>query len=356
MALTTGYAALYIAMLLVVAVVHLLAPRLQVDGRVTTLAGTARRVVAAGRAAARRRGAAAGRARARVSAARRRGRGRRCTSRRATRRPAATAAYNALAADLYWIRAIQYYGGAKRVEPSGTSRRNRRRCSPQPTRTSTSCCIRCSTSPPRSIPRFNIAYRFGAIFLAEPYPAGAGRPDLAIALLEKGLRDRPDKWEYMQDIGFVHYWCATTTGRRPAWFDKASEVPGAPVVAASRWRRRRWRRAAIGGRRGTMWEAIRAVGRDRLAAPATPSGGCCSCSALDEIDALQAAVDDSRDARGSPPADWAALVARGRASGVPVDPSRHAVRADADGRVRLSQSSSLFPLPDRTAAAGAAPS
>ena len=39
-------------------------------------------------------------------------------------------------------------------------------------------------------PRFNIAYRFGAIFLAEPYPGGPGRPDLAIALLEKGLRER----------------------------------------------------------------------------------------------------------------------------------------------------------------------
>ena len=36
-------------------------------------------------------------------------------------------------------------------------------------------------------PLFNIAYRFGAIFLAEAYPAGAGRPDLAIALLEKGI-------------------------------------------------------------------------------------------------------------------------------------------------------------------------
>ena len=26
------------------------------------------------------------------------------------------------------------------------------------------------------------------------------------SLLEKGLAARPDKWEYMQDIGFVHYW------------------------------------------------------------------------------------------------------------------------------------------------------
>ena len=71
-------------------------------------------------------------------------------------------------------------------------------------------------------PHFNIAYRFGSIFLAEAYPGGAGRPDLAIALLEKGLRARPDKWEYMQDIGFVHYWWRHDYQAAAAWFDAAS--------------------------------------------------------------------------------------------------------------------------------------
>ena len=33
-----------------------------------------------------------------------------------------------------------------------------------------------------------MAYQFGALFLAEQPPGGPGRPDLAIALLEKGLR------------------------------------------------------------------------------------------------------------------------------------------------------------------------
>ena len=44
-------------------------------------------------------------------------------------------------------------------------------------------------------PRFKIAYRFGAIFLAEAFPNGAGRSDLAVKLLEKGLREEPDKWQ-----------------------------------------------------------------------------------------------------------------------------------------------------------------
>ena len=38
----------------------------------------------------------------------------------------------------------------------------------------------------RARPDFNIAYRFGAIFLSEPKPAGPGRPDLAEKLLAQG--------------------------------------------------------------------------------------------------------------------------------------------------------------------------
>src|SRR5207248_2981851 len=75
---------------------------------------------------------------------------------------------------------------------------------------------------------FNIAYRFGAIFLAEPYPGGPGRPDLAIELLQKGLRERPGKWEYMEDIAFVHYWYNHDYIAASDWFRKASELPEAP--------------------------------------------------------------------------------------------------------------------------------
>lgn len=52
-------------------------------------------------------------------------------------------------------------------------------------------------------PYFNIAYRFGAIFLSEAYPGGPGRPDQAIALLRKGIVAMPQKWQYYHDIGFV---------------------------------------------------------------------------------------------------------------------------------------------------------
>ncbi len=94
------------------------------------------------------------------------------------------------------------------------------------------------------------------MFLAEPYPAGPGRPDLAVALLQKGLEARPDKWEYMQDIGFVHYWYSHDYRQAAQWFDQASQRPGAPwwlkSLAATTLARGGDRRSSR-----QMWLAIR---------------------------------------------------------------------------------------------------
>jgi hypothetical protein len=193
-------------------------------------------------------------------------------------------------------------------------------------------------------PNFSIAYRFGAIFLAEAFPSGAGRPDLAVALLQKGLAERPDKWEYMQDIGFVHYWWLHDYGRAAQWFDRASRVPGAP------W----WLRSlaavtlAEGGDRQAsrlMWQSIsdsaeidwlKNEAERRLA----------QLRALEDIENLQAAVDRAARAAGVPPADWLTLVRTGLLPGIPVDPAGTPYGIGEDGRVGLSPQSRLFPLPD----------
>ncbi|HJZ70925.1 MAG TPA: hypothetical protein VKE51_04250, partial [Vicinamibacterales bacterium] len=130
-------------------------------------------------------------------------------------------AYTPLAADLYWIRTIQYYGGTKhRLNPASGPMQG---VPPPPASLAAVGDDYSLLYPLLDItttldPRFNIAYRFGAVFLAEPYPGGSGRPDLAIALLEKGLRERPDKWEYLEDIGFVHYWYTHDYLAASEWF------------------------------------------------------------------------------------------------------------------------------------------
>ena len=85
-----------------------------------------------------------------------------------------TAGYNALAADLYWIRAIQYYGDAKLKLARTASAPGGGRPAADDGYPLLYPLLDLTTTLD---PRFNIAYRFGAIFLAEPFPSGAGRPD-----------------------------------------------------------------------------------------------------------------------------------------------------------------------------------
>ena len=253
-------------------------------------------------------------------------------------------AYAPLAADLYWIRTIQYYGGLKhRLNPTvGTDRA--KPALPPSYRAGDDYGL---LYPLLDItttldPRFNIAYRFGAIFLAEAYPGGPGRPDLAIGLLQKGLRERPDKWEYMEDIAFVHYWYQHDYLGASEWFQKAGDVPGAPWWLGSMAATTR----ARGGDRTAsrvMWETIRQTTEiDFLRKDAERK--LAQLRALDDIDALQRIVDTVTARTGAVPADWAALVRAGVLRGVPADPAGAPYALTPDGRVTMSATSSLLPL------------
>lgn len=250
-------------------------------------------------------------------------------------------AYQPLLADVYWIRAVQYYGGTrKQLDPNSNAG---------------------ATAPPPAAgtfgryaalyplldltttldPQFNIAYRFGSIFLAEPPPGGPGQPELAIRLLEKGLRENPNKWEYMQDIGFVYYWWRHDYPTAAAWFDRGSQIPGAPwwlkSLAASTL-------AAGGDRRSSrlMWEVIRESAEiDWLRRDAERQ--LAQLQVLDEIDALNAAIDRYRERRGTAPASWAEMIRDGGLRGVPVDPVGTPYALE-DGRASLSRGSTLWPL------------
>ena len=121
--------------------------------------------------------------------------------------------FDSLAADIYWIRAVQYYGGTK--------------LSKAEKKDYTFLYPLLDTATTLD-PRFNIAYRFGAILLSEGYPNGPGRPDDAIALLEKGIRETPQKWEYYLDAGFVHYWWRRDPRAAADWFLRGSKLSTAP--------------------------------------------------------------------------------------------------------------------------------
>ena len=76
--------------------------------------------------------------------------------------------FDAFVADVYWIRAVQYYGGTKL---STDEHKNYDLLYPLLDMTTT------------LDPRFTIAYRFAAILLSEVFQNGPGRPEDAISLL-----------------------------------------------------------------------------------------------------------------------------------------------------------------------------
>jgi tetratricopeptide (TPR) repeat protein len=245
--------------------------------------------------------------------------------------------YAALLSDVYWVRAIQYYGGTRLAR---SKQKNYDLLFP---------LLDITTSLD---PQFNVAYRFGAIFLAEPYPGGAGRPEEAIRLLEKGFRANPTRWQYLQDIGFVYYWWLGDFTQAAAWFEKGADVRGAPwwlrSLAATT-------RIQGGDRQGSrvLWRAL-AESEDswvrnnaalRLA----------QLDALDAIDQLQGIVRDYASRTGRFPATWATLARAGLIRGVPLDPAGVPFTIDPQtGVVSVSPDSRLYPLPGGAQAGRAA--
>jgi hypothetical protein len=236
--------------------------------------------------------------------------------------------FDGIAADIYWIRAIQYYG---RTKLSETDSKTYEFLYPLLDHTTT------------LDPRFNIAYRFGAILLSEGYPNGPGRPDEAITLLEKGIRAAPEKWEYYLDAGFVNYWWRRDSRAAADWFLRASKLPNAPnwlpPLAASMLARGGDQSAAR-----LLWtqlaqtaehEWLRRTARIRLQ----------QLDAEVVIDQLLPIVNRFYDSAGRFPTDWNELVRAGLMRGIPLDPTGVPYTLDpVSGIVNVAPESELYPL------------
>ena len=247
----------------------------------------------------------------------------------------AALSYDTLLADVYWIRALQHYGG-ERQKPG--PERNYELLYP---------LLDLATTLDS---RFTVGYRFGAIFLAEPHPGGAGRPDQAIALLKKGVTFNPNKWDYYHDIGFIYYWNLHDYQKAAEWFDRGGSLPGAPfwlkmyaAVMLTRGGDRQASRAMwtqIGQNQESDW--LRTTSQLRLE----------QLDALDEIDVLKRIVNDFTERTGQPARSWRQLASAGAVRGVPLDPSGTPYTLDpATGDIGVAPDSTLWPLPTEPAAA-----
>ena len=237
--------------------------------------------------------------------------------------------YKNLVADVYWIRAVVYYGGKRRMANLYSG----------------------SGAPPAEFaqlydlldlvtsldPHFMVAYRFGAIFLADTYP------DLAVKLLQRGIERDSARWEYMHDIGFVYYWWVKDFNKAAEWFRRASQQPGAPVwlelLAGTTL-------AQGGNREGArlLWTQLLNSDNDWLRSDA--AWRLQQFDAMDTIAQLTPVFRRFVDRTGRFPQSWEELAQAEGLPRVPTDPTGVRFYFDPKiGRIDVSPKSSLWPLP-----------
>ncbi len=234
----------------------------------------------------------------------------------------ASLGHEGLLADIYWTRVVQYFGRqrlqqATRFEMLGP-------------------LLRITTELD---PHLVIAYRFGAIFLAEKPPRGAGQPEEALWLLARGIVANPDYWRLWQDLGFVYYWDLKDYESAARVFKAGSKSPGAMVwmkVLAAKV-------AAEGGEieasrllwseiyRNAENEQIRQRARDQLAA----------LRAQEDLEHLAGLLERFREQQGRAATSLRQLVAVGLLRGIPVDPSGVPYVLGPDGHAMLSPKSGI---------------
>jgi hypothetical protein len=239
--------------------------------------------------------------------------------------------FNAIWADIYWIRAVQYYGS---TSLSTDEKKNFDQLYP---------LLDITTSLD---PYFNIAYRFGSILLSEGYPNGPGNTEQAIMLLEKGIRESPDKWQYYHDAGFVEYWWRRDSRAAADWFSRGATRPGAPnwlqPLAASV--------LAEGGERDAsreMWTQLARSGEHEWIRKAAERG-LMQLDAESHIEILEKVVHKFYDMYGRFPQAWWELTRIKMLNYFPVDPTGEVYSLDpVTGSVDVARKSTLYPLRSR---------
>jgi hypothetical protein len=145
--------------------------------------------------------------------------------------------YETVAADLAWLRGIQYYGehrqSDQRYDMIG----------------------HVMDIVSELDPRFIQPYVFGGFTLAQELK----QPERGLALLEKGMRANPENWRLAFEVGFLHYVCRHDYAAAGRYFALASRMPDAPdyVARFAAWSNQRAGNTAMAI---LLWKRVDATG------------------------------------------------------------------------------------------------
>lgn len=236
--------------------------------------------------------------------------------------------FESLMADMYWIRAIQYFGGGRMTDPT----RKFDLLAPLLEIT--------TTLDPAMVP----VYQFGAVFLSEPSPMGAGDPHAAIALLQKGISLNPGNPDLYLSLGFIYYWQLKDYKQAARVF-----LEGAEYQKGKLWLRNLAAfTMARGGDRVTsryLWGQIYETAENQHAKN-NALAHLMELETEDQIEALEKMTVRFRDRFGRYPHNFAELAVYGYLRGIPLDPSGVPYLLDPEsGKVFVSANTKLVIVP-----------
>jgi hypothetical protein len=234
--------------------------------------------------------------------------------------------YDSLLADIYWTRTVQYYG----------------------TRVGTPGVEFPLLWPLLDVtttldPKLVVVYRFGGIFLSEPSPTGAGRTDLAIKLIQRGIAANPDEWRLGTDLGFLYYWRLKDYPDASAAYLRTSQNPKAPP-----WVKLMAARIA---EKGGSIETSQAIWYQIYQSSKDPTVRKMAIEQLQGIKAqedelnLDQLAEEYRKKFGRYPNSPKDLNAAGLIGGIPVDPADFPYILDANGKSHLDPKSPIVVEP-----------
>ena len=224
--------------------------------------------------------------------------------------------YEGLLADIYWTRAVQYFGrkhvvGAQHLGLLAP-------------------LLEITTALD---PHLIVAYEFGASFLAPVPPNAAGMPDRAIELMQYGMRNNPQEWKLPYQLGFIYYMEKKDYARAAQAFRQASALPGAHPFT-------KLLAAQMAEHAGDM-ETARMLWITTYESVPTKE---VRANAITHLRALRADEDVTQlgeivarygQKTGKLPPSMSALVAAGLLHGIPVDPDGHPYKLMPDGRIEV---------------------
>src|SRR5262249_3768927 len=236
---------------------------------------------------------------------------------------ALTGEYAALAADIYWTRAVQYYGGKRLGQDTNLE-------SLWP------LLDLATTLDPNLLP----AYRFGATFLSEPEPRGAGRSDLAVKLIERGIAANPEYWRLNQDLGNIYYFDLKDFPKAGQAYLEGSRKAGArpwmKVMAARFLEKGESRETSV-----MLWTEVYESSTDE-ALKENARVNLQLLRADDDIAHINEIAQQFSKRFGRAPHNVHELMQAGLIGGEPLDPSGHPYSIGPDGKTRIAEKSPLF--------------